>query len=480
MSNKLKEIIKNALTKLDIDISLENIMIETPKDTKNGDYSSNIAMKLAKTLKDSPINIANKIVTLLEDEIIDKVMVANPGFINFYLKKDYLFENINTILTEQDNYGRINIGNNQKVNIEFVSANPTGTLHVGHGRGAVYGSSLANILSFAGFDVTREYYVNDGGNQINNLNRSIKIRYNNLCGGNLELDSNCYHGKEIIEVAKNIYDKYGKNADDEIISKYGVDYLLSEIKKDLDEFRVSFDVWSSEKSIYKRGLVDNTLKTLIAKNYTYESEDAIWLKTTLFNDDKDRVLVKSDKSNTYLLPDIAYHLDKYQRGFDYLIDVLGADHHGYIARLKSGIHMMGEDENKLTVKILQMVRLLKDGEEVKLSKRTGKTITLKELIETLGLSNRVNHLPNELSGGQQQRVSIGRALMNRPALLLADEPTGNLDSKASKDIIELLKLSNKKYKQTIIMITHDHDLALNADRIITIDDGKIVSDERVR
>jgi len=385
MNNKLKEIIKNALTKLDIDISLEDIMIETPKDTKNGDYSSNIAMKLAKTLKDSPINIANKIVTLLEDEIIDKVMVANPGFINFYLKKDYLFENINTILTEQDNYGRINIGNNQKVNIEFVSANPTGTLHVGHGRGAVYGSSLANILSFAGFDVTREYYVNDGGNQINNLNRSIKIRYNNLCGGNLELDSNCYHGKEIIEVAKNIYDKYGKNADDEIISKYGVDYLLSEIKKDLDEFRVSFDVWSSEKSIYKRGLVDNTLKTLIAKNYTYESEDAIWLKTTLFNDDKDRVLVKSDKSNTYLLPDIAYHLDKYQRGFDYLIDVLGADHHGYIARLKSGIHMMGEDENKLTVKILQMVRLLKDGEEVKLSKRTGKTITLKELIEEVGV-----------------------------------------------------------------------------------------------
>ena len=271
------------------------------------------------------------------------------------------------------------------MNIEFVSANPTGTLHVGHGRGAVYGSSLANILTFAGFDVTREYYVNDAGNQINNLNRSIKIRYNNLCGGNEELDSNCYHGKEIIEIAKNIYNEYGNTASDEVIFKYGMEYLLSEIKKDLNEFRIYFDIWSSEKSIYEKGLVENTLNTLKEKGYTYLQDDAIWLKTTLFGDDKDRVLVKSDGFNTYLLPDIAYHLDKYKRGYDYLIDVLGADHHGYISRLKSGIHMMGEDDSKLSVKILQMVRLLKDGEEIKLSKRTGKTITLKELIDEVGV-----------------------------------------------------------------------------------------------
>lgn len=385
MNNKLKEILKETLTKLDISINKEDIMIEIPKDNRNGDYSSNIAMKLAKILKDSPINIANKIINEINSDVIDKVLVANPGFINFYLKKDYLFENINTILKEKDNYGRINIGNNQKVNIEFVSANPTGTLHIGHGRGAVYGSTLANILSFSGYNVTREYYINDGGNQINNLNRSIKIRYNNLCGKNEELDSNCYHGKEIIEVAKKIYEKYGDKASEEIINQYGLDYLLSEIKNDLNQLKVNFDIWTSEKSIYNKGLVDNTLNTLIDKGYTYKQDNALWLKTTLYGDDKDRVLVKSDNNNTYLLPDIAYHLDKYKRQYDYLIDVLGADHHGYIARLKSGIHMMGEDENKLTVKILQMVRLLKDGEEVKLSKRTGKTITLKELMEEVGV-----------------------------------------------------------------------------------------------
>jgi len=385
MTEKLKELLKETLQNMEISINEEDIMIEIPKENKNGDYSSNIAMKLARILKDNPVNIANRIKNNLNSEFIDRVEVANPGFINFYLKKDYLFENLNKILIEQDNYGKINIGNNKRINIEFVSANPTGTLHVGHGRGAVYGSSLANILKFAGFDVTREYYVNDAGNQINNLNRSIKIRYNNLCGIDEELDSNCYHGKEIIQIAENIYEKYKENATDEIIAKYGMEYLLSEIKNDLDEFRIEFDVWSSEKDIYKKGLVDETLNALKNNNYTYELEGATWLKTTLFNDDKDRVLVKSDGNNTYLLPDIAYHLDKYNRGFDYLIDVLGADHHGYIPRLKAGISMMGEDSDKLSVKILQMVRLLKDGEEIKLSKRTGKTITLKELIDEVGV-----------------------------------------------------------------------------------------------
>ena len=385
MNNNLKEIIVSSLEKLEVFINKEDVMIEIPKDNKNGDYSSNIAMKLAKTLRDNPFNIANRIKENIDSDLILKVEVANPGFINFYLKKDYLFENINKILQEEDNYGRINIGNNKKVNIEFVSANPTGTLHVGHGRGAVYGSSLANILKFAGFDVTREFYVNDAGNQINNLNRSIKIRYNNLCGENEELDSNCYHGKEIIEIATNIYNEYGNNASDEVIFKYGMDYLLSEIKKDLNEFRIYFDIWTSEKSIYKKGLVEETLNSLKEKGYTYLQDDALWLKTTLFGDDKDRVLVKSDGFNTYLLPDIAYHLDKYKRGYDYLIDVLGADHHGYVPRLKASIHMMGEDSDKLTVKMLQMVRLLKDGEEIKLSKRTGKTITLKELIDEVGV-----------------------------------------------------------------------------------------------
>ena len=266
MVDKLKLIIKNTLENLNIEYN-DDIEIEIPKDNKNGDYSSNIAMKLARILKDSPMNIAKRIALNINDDNLDNVDIANPGFINFYLKKDYLFDNLNNILTLNDDYGRLNIGNNKKYNIEYVSANPTGTLHIGHGRGAVYGSALANILSFAGFDVTREYYVNDAGNQINNLNRSIKIRYKNICGTLEELDENCYHGKEIIQISQNIYDKYQDTATDEIIAKYGMDYLLSEIKCDLDNFRVYFDVWSSEKSIYERGLVDKTLNNLINRVY---------------------------------------------------------------------------------------------------------------------------------------------------------------------------------------------------------------------
>ncbi|MEG0826355.1 MAG: arginine--tRNA ligase [Bacilli bacterium] len=383
MIENLKKIINESLLKLDV--VKENIVLEIPKDSKNGDYSTNIAMQLAHELNKSPVVIAKEIVENINSLLIEKLEIKGPGFINFYVKKDYLFDNINTILQEQQNYGKTNIGNHQKINIEFVSANPTGTLHVGHGRGAVYGSSLANILSFVGYDVTREYYINDGGNQISNLNKSIKIRYNNLCGSNEELTSNCYHGKEIIDVAKNIYEKYKDKATDEVINEYGLNYLLDAIKKDLSKLRVYFDVWSSEKKMYEKGLVEKTLNKLVNSGYTYDSENALFLKTTLYGDDKDRVLIKSDKSNTYLLPDIAYHFDKYSRGFDLMIDVLGADHYGYINRLKAGIEMMGKKSSNLTIKILQMVRLLKDKEEIKLSKRTGKTVTLNELLDEVGV-----------------------------------------------------------------------------------------------
>lgn len=382
MIEKIKEIIKQSLNKLNIECS--EIIVEVPNDNSNGDYASNIALKISKQVNKNPRELASEIISNINESFINKIEIAGPGFINFYVKKDYLYENINTILKEKENYGK-GLNKNIKINLEYVSANPTGTLHVGHGRGAAYGSSLANVLSFAGYEVTREYYINDGGNQINNLNRSIKIRYRNLCGYDDELDKSCYHGKEIITVAKAIYDKYGDGATDEKINEYGINYLLEEIRKDLTKFKVNFDVWSSERVIYQNKEVDNTLKYLIDNGYTYEQDGALFLKTTLYGDDKDRVLVKQDKDNTYLLPDIAYHINKYNRGFDYLIDVLGADHHGYINRLKASIKMMGKDETKLTVKILQMVRLLKDGEEIKLSKRTGKTITLSDLIEEVGV-----------------------------------------------------------------------------------------------
>ena len=383
MKTILKAEIKKALDKIGIEDDIR-IIIEIPKDKNNGDYSSNIAMQLTKVLKTNPREVANKIVENINNENIIKVEIAGPGFLNFFVKKDYLLNNINTVIESKDSYGKCNYGNNEKVNIEYLSANPTGFLHIGHARGASYGDSLARIMNFAGYDVTREYYINDAGNQINNLEKSIKVRYENLCGIDSSLPENGYHGKDIIEVAKSIYDEYKDEAPSSIFRKKGVDFLLRQIKQDLSDFDIDFDVWFSETSLYENNSVEDTLNKLIENGYTYKSEDATWLKTTMYGDEKDRVLVKSDKNNTYLLPDIAYHINKYSRGYDNLIDVLGADHHGYIARLKASIKMMGYDPEKLDVKILQMVRLLKDGEEIKLSKRTGKTITLTELLTEVG------------------------------------------------------------------------------------------------
>lgn len=384
MKNILKEEIAKALKMYNIRENI-SIGIEIPKDNKNGDYSSNIALQLSKILKMNPRDIALQIKDNISNSNIEKIEVAGPGFLNFYMKKEYLFENINKILLDQDNYGSSNIGEGKKINVEYVSANPTGFLHIGHARGASYGDSLTRILKFAGFDVTREYYINDAGNQINNLEKSIIVRYHNLCGSNEELPENGYHGKDIIEVAQTIYDEYQDNAPKDIFKKKGIDYLLNKIKNDLKNFRVEFDVWSSETDLYTSGQVEQTLDNLKKSGNTYESDDALWLSTTKYGDEKDRVLVKSDQNNTYLLPDIAYHVNKYKRGYDYLIDVLGADHHGYINRLKAAIEIMGEDSNKLDVKILQMVRLIKNGEEIKMSKRTGKTLTLNDLVEEVGV-----------------------------------------------------------------------------------------------
>ena len=365
------------------------VLIDIPKDKKNGDYSTNVAFLLTKELKKSPILIAEDIANNIKDEMIEKVEIANPGFINIFLSKKFLLDNINKILEEGKDYGRNNSGNNEKINIEYVSANPTGTLHIGHGRGAVYGDNLSKLMSFCGYDVTREYYINDAGNQMYNLGVSIKERYKERCGLEWELPENGYHGKEIIQLAESLYDTYGDSKLDEDIPFFkeaGLDILLEGIKKDLDKFRVNFDVFTSEQSLYDKGLVENTLNKLKDSGKCYISEDALWLRTTDLYDEKDRVLIKSDGNYTYLLPDIAYHSDKLNRGFDRLIDVLGSDHHGYINRLRSSLEMVGYDSSKLEIKILQMVRLLRNGEEVKLSKRTGKTITLNELIEDVGVN----------------------------------------------------------------------------------------------
>lgn len=389
LKQRIKEIIFCALNDLDIEFNLLDIMVEVPKNRENGDFSSNIAMQLTKVLKDNPRNIAEKIVDKIKENTkeIEKVEIAGPGFINIYLNDEYVFSGIENVLKADKDYGKLNIGNNKKIDIEFVSANPTGILHLGTARGAAYGANLANIMSFAGYNVTKEYYINDAGNQINNLGLSLKERYKGLCGLEENMPEDGYYGNEIIDIAKNIKDKYSdKKLDEDIeyFKKVAVDYLLGIIKKDLSDFKVTFDVWTSEKDIRAKGRIEESIKILDEKGLVYKKDDALFLKTTNYGDDKDRVLVKTDGSYTYLVPDIAYHLDKFDRGFDYLVDVFGADHHSYVSRLKASIEALGYDKDKLEVRILQMVRLLRDGEVVKMSKRTGGNITIRELVDEIG------------------------------------------------------------------------------------------------
>ena len=388
LKQKIKEIVFEALEELKIDYDKNKITIEIPKDKKNGDFSTNVAMQLVRVLNTNPREIADKISNVMkENDAIDNVEIAGPGFINIYLDKSYIFSNISKVINADKDYGKCNVGQGKKINIEYVSANPTGILHLGTARGAAYGSNLANILSFSGYDVTREYYINDAGNQINNLGISIRERYKGLCGMDENMPEDGYYGSEIIDIAKKIYDEFNDkklNEELEYFKEYGVEYLLNIIKTDLSNFGVVFDVWTSEKAIRAKGRIEESLKILDEKGLIYQAEDATFLKTTIYGDDKDRVLIKTDGSYTYLVPDIAYHLDKFDRGFDYLVDVFGADHHSYVSRLKASIEALGYDKDKLEVRLLQMVRLLRDGQIVKMSKRTGGNVTISELVEEIG------------------------------------------------------------------------------------------------
>lgn len=385
----LKEDILKSLNKLNLEKTKEEIIIEIPKTPINGNYSTNIALALASELKKSPREIANAIKMNFSSNIISKVEVAGPGFINFFINKECLYDVLNEILDKKKNYGKSNIGQNKKINIEYVSVNPTGIMHVGHGRGAAYGDNLSRILSFTGYDVTREYFINDAGNQMNNLGISIKERYKELLGFPFDLPEDGYHGKEIITIAEEIKNKYHDQKLDsqvEFFKQYGLEYLLKQIKIDLDKYRVNFDVWTSEQTLYDEGLIENIMVKLRKSGDCYIKEDALWLNTAKYGDEKDRVLVKSDGNYTYLVPDIAYHSNKFERNFDECIDVFGADHHGYVSRLKIALEILGYDTNKLDIKILQMVRIIKDGKELKLSKRTGQTITLNDLIDEAGIN----------------------------------------------------------------------------------------------
>ena len=398
--NKIELSLKKVLQKAIIDLKfvedypLEQIVIEIPKDKAHGDYSTNMAMQLTKVLRRNPREIAKSIIDALDLEAghIERVEIAGPGFINLFLKKDAMTSVIKDVLDEQDHYGYSDFGQGIKYNIEFVSANPTGDLHLGHAKGAAVGDSICRIMKAAGYDVTSEYYINDAGNQITNLALSLYARYLQAFGQDASLPEDGYHGPDIIQIAENLKEEFGDKflniPKEEAIAyfrKIGTEHELQKSKDILKEFRVQHDVWFSETSLYENNKIEPTIQKLKDQGYTYESEGALWFKSTEFGDDKDRVLIKSDGSYTYLTPDIAYHLNKLDRGYQYLVDLLGADHHGYIQRMKAAIQALGYNADQLNIDIMQMVRMVENGEVVKMSKRTGNAVTIKDLIEDIGV-----------------------------------------------------------------------------------------------
>ena len=396
MQENLKQEIQAAVLKAGLAEAeqLPEVMIETPKDQAHGDYSTNMAMQLARMAKKAPRVIAEEILAHFDRSkaSIEKLEIAGPGFINFYLDNSYLTKIVPVILEQKDEYGSSNVGNGKSVQVEFVSANPTGDLHLGHARGAAVGDSLCNIFAKAGYEVTREYYINDAGNQINNLAYSVEARYFQALGLEKEMPEDGYQGKDIIELGKKLAAEKGSKYVEideqerfDIFRQYGLDYELAKLKKDLEDFRVKFDVWYSETSLYENEKILPALDQLKEKGFIYEKDGATWFQSTAFDDDKDRVLIKNDGSYTYLMPDIAYHLDKLARGYDQLINIWGADHHGYIPRMKAAIEALGYEPGRLEVEIIQLVQLYKDGEKMKMSKRTGKAVTMRDLVEEVGL-----------------------------------------------------------------------------------------------
>ncbi len=389
IKSKLQNTIYQVLIDHNFVVDFNDINISQSKDNKNGDYASNVALKFANRFNLKPLELGKIIAENIQDIFIDHIEVAGPGFLNFFLKNNALENELMKILDLEDDYGR-GKKKNIKINVEFVSANPTGDLHLGHARIASLGDSICRLFSFAGYDVTREYYVNDAGNQVDNLALSLRARYHQAFGEDYPFPEDGYHGEDIIDIANQIKnefgDKYLLDNDENFLffKNYGIKAELDKINCDLKDFRVSFDVYTSERDIRKNHHVEDVLKEKFAK-YSYEQDGAIFLRTTDFLDDKDRAVVKSDGSFTYLMPDIAYHLNKLERGYDLLIDILGADHHGYINRLKSAMMMQGYSKDCLEVELVQMVRLLSHGEEVKMSKRTGNAISLRELCEEVGV-----------------------------------------------------------------------------------------------
>ncbi len=372
---------------------LSEIEIEEPKSDAHGDFSTNIAMKMASVQKISPRKIAEVIIDQMDDpdRIIKKTEIAGPGFINFFLKASSWYPVLRKIHDKGSKYGSSNIGNREKIQVEFVSSNPTGPLHIGHGRGAAVGDSIGNILSFCGYEIQKEYYINDSGQQIYTLGRSVYLRYKELIGQPISFPPECYQGDYIREFAAFVKaDKGSKllDMDEENAISYCARLMakkiLSGIHQDLNAFGVKFDNWFSEQSLYDAGRVDDIINNFQQRELIYQKDGALWFNTRKFGDEKDRVVVKKNGQTTYFASDIAYHMDKYHRGFDRVIDVWGADHHGYIPRVAAAIEASGKHRNQFQVILVHLVNLLRDGEPVAMSTRMGQFITLRNIVDEVG------------------------------------------------------------------------------------------------
>ncbi|HEY9161961.1 MAG TPA: arginine--tRNA ligase [Desulfomonilia bacterium] len=398
MKHKVEAVLNEVLNKILIEGEITipegfKSGISVPADKQFGDYATNAAMMLAKPAKKNPRELAALISKKIQDssDLFTKVEVAGPGFINFFVKVDAWAEILEEVITQKVLFGRSSIGAKKKVQIEFVSANPTGPLHVGHGRGAAVGDTLARILDAAGFDVQREYYINDTGNQMNMLGLSVYSRYRELLGHTSDFPENGYKGGYIKEIASEIHGIHGESLlympekdAVAICREYAGKNILEGINRDLREFNINFDVWFSESELYKDDMVGKTLESMKAKGLTFEEDNALWFRSTEFGDEKDRVLRKSDGALTYFAPDIAYHKNKLERGFEKIIDIWGADHHGYVPRMSAAMKALGAEDDCFHALLIQLVSLVRAGVPVQMSTRSGEFVTLKEVVDEVG------------------------------------------------------------------------------------------------
>lgn len=373
--------------------NLPQFVLEEPRERQHGDLATNLAMLLTKQAKRAPREIAEIILKNLSTDgtWIEGFEIAGPGFINFRLNPRWLAGVIPEVLRQGTDYGRVNLGQGQKVQVEFVSANPTGLLHMGNARGAALGDSLASLLGMAGYEVQREFYINDAGNQIQNFALSLEARYLQLQGQDVPFPEGGYHGEDLIDTVKGVIAKVGDkylNIESELrrefLVRYALDEKLGQIRETLKEFGVEYDVWFSEQSLHDSGAVRTTMEELEKRGYIYEKEGALWLKSTEFGDEKDEVVVRSNGIPTYFAADIAYHRNKFERGFSPVINIWGADHHGHVARMKGAMSAFGYNPDSLHIILMQLVRLIQNGEIVRMSKRSGQYITLRELMDEVG------------------------------------------------------------------------------------------------